>query len=105
VIAGGTVSTTERGAAFEIWCYGPDDELPHRFAVDSNRAFGEVTVTVGGGCGGIPENPFGPGGSVRVTAGSSAAVSLDGITWRAKYLATKDTYSCGWCPLPAQPHP
>jgi len=91
MIGGGTVSDSGTGTAFQIGCLGPDDRLPHRFAVDSNHAFGEVTVTTvpNSTCGGIDSVPIGPDAQVEVTGGSNAAVALDGITWRAVYLFTK----------------
>lgn len=93
VIAGGTVSDSATGTAFEVPCpLAPDDTLPHLFAVSANHAFGELTVIADtyqdgfhSGCSGVHVVLSGWPAFVRVTRGSNATVSLDGVSWRAVF--------------------
>jgi hypothetical protein len=92
-ISGGTVSSATGGTAFKIPCpLAPDDNAPHLFPIAANHGFGELTVIADtvllpgvSSCFG-PHNPdWGYPAYVRVSAGSNALVSLDGVAWRANF--------------------
>jgi hypothetical protein len=88
VVSGGDVASAD-AEVFAIPCVGPDDGASHTFLTVSGDDLARVTVTADGSSACVCPPDAGPDCSqghdaiVRLDFGSNAALSLDGISWRA----------------------